>query len=320
MSGSPNCLNCSCVDPQSRLNYRDGAISIKDDAVGMNPYFNNGDNVALGLRPYDEGAEDAAVSMSPSVENAQDDAVCHRPYVERVEENGDTLGPRFHCLRTDQLQVAVDKLARLLQLVLFVVFLVIFVTIDKAERRTISIRDSAIMTNKAHTPQNDTNGPHTIYIIRHAEKSDSGMDLSERGWRRAKYLKSLWSGNGSRFMRPKSLFANGGHSRNSYHTLLPLSQALGVPCSEKFNWKKNKAAAEAARKSLSPTLIAWEHKNIFNLTISLLEDDEAMRWLPSPPWGGYQYDMIFILTLNPDGTVAATYDWEMFSHWAHIVA
>lgn len=203
----------------------------------------------------------------------------------------------------------VSTLALLLQLVLLGVFAVLFTTVGETQRQNMQERDSAVLTSQA-TNLGWGGQTHTIYIIRHAEKTPAGGELSEIGWQRARYIASLWSGS-SRFMRPKSLFANGRRALNSRQTLEPLSKLIGVPYNDTYHRRDNPTAAAAILKSESPTLVAWEHKMIYNLT-ALLSNEEALSSLPPGPWAREEFDMIVIITLS-SGAPSVTYDWERFT-------
>ena len=157
--------------------------------------------------------------------------------------------------------------------------------------------------------------PATILLIRHAEKlTDGRIDLSPVGFERAKVLPQLFGGAAAphNLPRPDFLFAThqSAKSNRPAETIMPLSQALGLPISSEV---ADKDFAVSAKELLSGkyagkvVLVAWHHGK-------LPEFAEALGATPPyKPWPEMQFDRVWridyrdgnaVLTDLPQGLLA----------------
>ena len=142
-------------------------------------------------------------------------------------------------------------------------------------------------------------------MIRHAEKSESGNDLSPEGVERAKayvqYFETLQVD--ARPLKLDSLFAarDSKHSNRPRLTLEPLSRALNVPLDCNF---KDKAPETLARELESKShgtniLICWHHEKIPDLLRDLGADPGVL--LPGGEWPGSVYGWLIELRYDHQG-------------------
>jgi broad specificity phosphatase PhoE len=141
--------------------------------------------------------------------------------------------------------------------------------------------------------------PHTIFIIRHAEKPDDANDpnLSEKGRKRADAM--------PRFPFPTlaAIFAakTTPESERPVETVTPLAAALSLEISAKI---KDKEFPLLVSQVLSEhlegkdVLICWHHEQIPHLTRAFgVNLPRSYKWLDV-------YDRIWVLTYLIDGTVS----------------
>ena len=157
-------------------------------------------------------------------------------------------------------------------------------------------------------------------LIRHAEKAEpedaetgvkkSGEDdkhsLSVEGWQRAGALVSLFAPlrrelPEPRLARPASMIAEFADapgseekkSKREEQTLLPLGKVLGFKPDFSFGKGQEKEAAEKARESDGPVLIAWEHHKLCELAKAIVDDPQ----IPNK-WPKDRYDIVFVFRLG----------------------
>ena len=144
-----------------------------------------------------------------------------------------------------------------------------------------------------------------VLVIRHAEKSESGNDLSPEGVERAKayvqYFETLQVDG--RPLKLDGLFAarDSKHSNRPRLTLEPLSRALSVPLDCNF---KDKAPETLARELESKPhgtniLICWLHEKISDLLRDLGADPGVL--LPGGEWPGSVYGWLIELRYDHEG-------------------
>jgi hypothetical protein len=147
-----------------------------------------------------------------------------------------------------------------------------------------------------------------VLLIRHGEKPDSGPDLSDQGWERAKALPELF--NRPEFMqygKPAALYAMSPSDRDpedtsgsnrAVQTLKYVSQDLGLPINSDYT--KTEVPAMVKQIMDDPKLdgkfvvICWEHKVLTNIA-------EAFGVVPAPKYPGSAFDRAWLLTLKPGG-------------------
>jgi broad specificity phosphatase PhoE len=130
--------------------------------------------------------------------------------------------------------------------------------------------------------------PKEIIILRHAEepRGDS-IHLSEKGEERAEALVDFFRTNAlvTQFGTPVALFAprpKPGRSRRSVETLIPTSQALGLPIRQPLAQEQFGALA---RRILSTpgfrektVVIVWPHSHIDDLAAALRVQPRPREW------------------------------------------
>ena len=139
----------------------------------------------------------------------------------------------------------------------------------------------------------------TVLVMRHAEKSPDLNDphLTAAGEQRAKSLATYIP---EQFGKPDFIFAtaNSGHSSRPFETVLPLSQALGVPIDQSYADQDYGALALILRGSEKyqgkSVLICWHHGNI----PSLLNAIGALVSTYPNPWPNMTFNMIIKLTID----------------------
>lgn len=146
----------------------------------------------------------------------------------------------------------------------------------------------------------------TILIVRHAEKPESGPDLSPAGSARAaayaRYFNPFSAAGGGAFT-PDMLIASKDTTKSDRPelTLKPLSVALGVPIDTRFTNRDVKDLAETLRSSAhgKHILIAWHHGHIAKLIRALGGDPATV--LPDGKWPGNVYDWVVELSFDNEG-------------------
>jgi broad specificity phosphatase PhoE len=156
--------------------------------------------------------------------------------------------------------------------------------------------------------------PATIFLIRHAEKPESGMDLAPAGFARAKMLSELFGGVAAphNLPRPDFLFAThvSKNSNRPVETITPLSEALGLSISHEIDDKDYGALAKqllSGKYAGKVVLVAWHHGTIPMLARALGATP------PYEPWPETQFDRVWridyrggkaVLTELPQGLMA----------------
>ena len=141
--------------------------------------------------------------------------------------------------------------------------------------------------------------PITILVMRHAEKSPDLNEphLTVAGQQRAKSLATFIP---AEFGTPNFIFAtaNSMHSSRPYETVLPLSQATGVPIDQSYADQDYGALALLLRGSErfkdKSVLICWHHGNI----PSLLNALGAQEGTYPNPWSAATFNMIIKLSIE----------------------
>ncbi len=153
----------------------------------------------------------------------------------------------------------------------------------------------------------------SVLVMRHAEKSPDLNDphLTAAGLKRAQslaiYLPAL-------FGKPDYIFAtaNSLHSSRPFETVLPLSQATGVPIDQSYADQDYGALALLLRGSEKfqnkIILICWHHGNI----PGFLNAIGAMAGTYADPWPKPTFNLIIKVTLDSDSVYDLTTVTEPF--------
>jgi len=171
----------------------------------------------------------------------------------------------------------------------------------------------AVATGSAQTPNTNAPAPKdpgalrnmVILIVRHAEKPETGMELTPAGVQRAdaytNYFRSFTVD--SKPLHLDSIFA-AADSKNSHRprlTLEPVSQALGVPLDLRFKDKDPASLADELRAKPhgKQVLICWHHGEIPAL-LEVLGADPA-KLLPGGKWPDEVFSWVIQLRYDQDG-------------------
>ncbi len=142
--------------------------------------------------------------------------------------------------------------------------------------------------------------PSEIIIIRHAEKPDSGNQLSPKGFQRANALPQFFE----KFPTPVAIFAAGVKQDNpadldksirSIQTVMPLAKKLGLKIHDEFT--KNKTQELVQTIMTSPqydgglVIICWEHKVIQTIA-------QELGFTTAPQWSDEVFDRAWILDFS----------------------
>jgi hypothetical protein len=148
-----------------------------------------------------------------------------------------------------------------------------------------------------------------ILIIRHAEKPETGQDLSPAGAQRADayvhYFETFQFD--SKPLKLDSLFA-AADSKGSHRprlTLTPLSQALKMPLDAHFKDKDFQSLANDIQSTShgKHILICWRHGAIPDLVHALGADPDKL--IPGGKWPDNVFDWLIELRYDHDGRLMA---------------
>lgn len=149
----------------------------------------------------------------------------------------------------------------------------------------------------------------TVLIIRHAEKPDTGRDLSPPGLKRAQayvqFFKSFTID--SHPVRIDHLVAAAG-SKNSdrpHETLEPLSKALGLKIHSEYNLDEAEKLAAKVRRSYGgeTVVVCWHHGAIPDLLKAFRVDPKAV--LPGGKWPDDVFGWLIVLQYDQSGKPVA---------------
>jgi hypothetical protein len=149
----------------------------------------------------------------------------------------------------------------------------------------------------------------TVLIIRHAEKPETGKDLSPAGVRRAQaytgYFKSLKID--SQPVKLDHLFAaqESKHSDRCRETLLSLSNALHLKIHSKFDTSEAQKLADKVSGSYSgeAVLICWHHGAIPGLLKAFGANPKTL--LPGGKWPEDVFGWLIVLRYDQQGNLSA---------------
>jgi hypothetical protein len=148
-----------------------------------------------------------------------------------------------------------------------------------------------------------------VLIIRHAEKLETGQDLSPAGFQRAgayvKYFAEFQVDG--KPLKLDSLFA-AADSKNSHRprlTLEPLSQALHLSVNTSFKDKQPELLADELKKKPhgKEILVCWHHGKIPDLVRALGGDAGAL--LPDGKWPDAEFGWVIELRYDGEGKLLA---------------
>jgi len=181
--------------------------------------------------------------------------------------------------------------------------------------KTIFLLSALAILSPAALAQNATTNSDSlkntvILIIRHAEKPESGYDLTPDGYKRADayvgYFTNLTVE--TKPFKPDYLFA-ATDSKGSHRprlTLEPLSKATGLTIDTSFKSKDFKGLADAIHsKSYGKNiLICWHHEAIPQMVQALGADPTKL--FPDGKWPDDVYGWVIQLRYGPDGQLLDT--------------
>ncbi|MBI5766981.1 MAG: hypothetical protein HZA93_04250 [Verrucomicrobia bacterium] len=141
--------------------------------------------------------------------------------------------------------------------------------------------------------------PAQIIFLRHAEKPDSGIDLSEKGRERAQALVALFTQDARALEHgPAAVIyamkqARLTTSARPIQTIEPTARALGLTVDARFTRDEVSAVARALlmdpRADGKTVIVCWEHDAIPKILA-------ALGWRKGPDqWPGKSYDRLWVL-------------------------
>lgn len=150
----------------------------------------------------------------------------------------------------------------------------------------------------------------TILIIRHAEKPESGPELTAQGTQRArayvKYFEKFQLDGTPIKLDDLIATADSKGSHRPRLTLTPLSQALKMPLDTRFKDKEFQKLADDLKSTPhgKNILICWHHGAIPDLLRALGAD--PARLLPGGEWPSSVFGWVIVLRYNHDGDLFAS--------------
>lgn len=147
--------------------------------------------------------------------------------------------------------------------------------------------------------------PAQVLIIRHAEKPETGDDLSPEGYKRAEALVPYFESNPAvtRYGTPVAIYAmkpaddgSGDESRRPIETVTPLAQSLGLRIQANYTRKELQPLVDEIMSTPAydgkMVLICWEHKKI-----DTLAKDFGVRPKPDA-WPDEVFDKVWELDFS----------------------
>jgi phosphohistidine phosphatase SixA len=153
-----------------------------------------------------------------------------------------------------------------------------------------------------------------ILMVRHAEKPDSGWDLSVAGQERAHAYAIYFQNyilNGTLLELDYIVAtADSSQSHRPRLTMEPLAEAMGMEINAKYEENDYQKLADhilqSSKYDQSNILICWHHGEILELAAALGVDATTLpaesHW-PSPPWPGEVFGWLLHVCYDADGNV-----------------
>src|SRR6476661_8807040 len=156
-------------------------------------------------------------------------------------------------------------------------------------------------------PADSQSGPKdaVVLIIRHAEKPDTGRDLSPAGQERAEAYKDYFQKFtvDSKPLSPDVIFAakDSKQSRRPRMTVEPFAKAAHLRIDAHFssNQSAERAGTLRATEQGKRILISWHHTDIPDLLRALGANPDSL--LPHGKWPDSVYYWVILLNYDKDG-------------------
>jgi len=149
----------------------------------------------------------------------------------------------------------------------------------------------------------------TVVIIRHAEKPETGKDLSPAGAHRAQayvdFFKSFTIDSHPVKLNHLFAAAESKHSNRPQETLEPLSNALRIKIQSQFDLSDPEDLADQVRRSSSgeTVLICWHHGAIPDLLKAFGAHPKTL--LPRGKWPDDVFGWLIVLQYDRAGNLSA---------------
>ncbi len=153
--------------------------------------------------------------------------------------------------------------------------------------------------------------PAQVILIRHAEKQETGPELSEPGFKRAQELVKFFKNEPAvgRYGAPVVIYAaapkNEGGSIRSIQTVTPLARALGLRIDDSFTrGQTNKLARDIMENPAYDgrmVLVCWQHTNLPAAALALAEynnSSQAVHAAIPLAWPDQAFDRVWLLDLS----------------------
>ena len=156
--------------------------------------------------------------------------------------------------------------------------------------------------------------PAQVILIRHAEKPDSGPELSAQGFRRAEALVKFFRNNPAltRYGTPAGIYAaapkHEDSSVRSIQTVTPLARAIRVDIDTSFTRGQTNKIVRAIMEDPAydgrMVLVCWQHTNLVEIAQNLAAYNNSPRLTIPLVWPDETFDRAWILDLK-NGKVTA---------------
>ncbi|MFA6584460.1 MAG: histidine phosphatase family protein [Elusimicrobiaceae bacterium] len=146
--------------------------------------------------------------------------------------------------------------------------------------------------------------PAQVIVIRHAEKPETGNELSELGWKRAYALVDFFKNNKAvtRYGTPAAIYGMAPKDEQgtlrAIQTVLPLSKELNLKINTKYKKKSERALANEILKTEAyngkMVLVCWEHHAILDILAAFNVKNGPQQW------PGASFDRAWVLNFEGD--------------------
>lgn len=138
-----------------------------------------------------------------------------------------------------------------------------------------------VVVNSCSAQTDSNSSLNKVVIIRHAEKSDNGYNLSCKGLNRSLDLPAVLY---NKYKLPAKIFVpavDNGKSAGKLRmleTITPFAVKYNLNIDSRFDVKDAKELAAAIMKTNGYALVVWEHNNIINIVKALGVNNYFTKW------------------------------------------
>lgn len=211
------------------------------------------------------------------------------------------------------------KYSLLRSIALLCIFILFNGNTSSSSSSNISNKKSSVLSQSKNTKDNSatsnsyatTNYPSglRVIIIRHAEKPDSGSNLSCKGLNRALELSKVLYNKYKlvdHIYTPQMRTGEITSSSRMYQTIVPYAVKYNLNIDSQFNLGEEVLLAKTISNQTGIVLIVWKHKCIPNLIHALGIADTSIKWKE------HDFDSIWIISYQ-NGKAILSFDKENIS-------